>query len=498
MSKRIGLISLYNKYQPGLRYLKELLQSRGIEAPILFFKHDYGYSLGEKFNYPTEIEKQLFIEFCSECDAVGFSVFSGFFPIVKELITLLKERLPRKPIIIGGIHATLAPQQCADVADYVVLGDGEVSLKKIEMVVKGKRPEQTPNFWTGKDGTVLGLKIYPDLDELPFPDWTDRGNWFIEDNKLFQENHTKHVVEYMCATARGCPFSCSYCANSAFVKLYKGKSNLRQRSVDNVMAELIRAKKIHPNLGVIDFCDDVFTMDSDWVKGFAEKYKQYINLPFFCLVQPNMTKTEDIAVLKNAGLRAVTIGIQSGSKKILYDVYKRYTSPDKIISAINTINNLGVHVVADLIVDNPYDTEETMQETFDLLMHLNKPFHLNMPSLTHLPYTELTERALKEGVIKETMVEGNSTKSVENWFDYQDSKSSKMHTFWNSLFRMAGYKGISNTWLIKLSRDKHYREHPVELRTLSFRLTKFWNSRIFKMHRFSSIHIQHLKVRLGL
>lgn len=473
---------------------------KDIDAPILFFKHDYGYSQGEKFNLPTAEEKQLFLDFCKGADAVGFSVFSGFFPLAKDLILLLRQNNIGTKIIIGGIHATLAPKECIAHADFVIRGDGEVVIDKLVDIVNGKGNDLEPeeNLWLQRPFNEKNILKTYDLDLLPLPDWTDKLNWLIEKNKLYQEDHTKHLVEYMCMTSRGCPFACSYCCNSAFIKLYNGKNNLRQRSVRDVILELRAAKKIFPNLGVIDFSDDVFTLDSAWIKEFAENYKKEINMPFFCLVQPNMTKPEDIKLLRKAGLRAVTIGIQSGSKHILYDVYKRYTPPDKIIEAINTINACGVHVVADLIVDNPYETEETLQETFNLLVQLDKPFHLNMPSLSHLPFTDLTERALKEGVIKPESVEGDSTKSVQNWFDYQDSSSSKMHMFWNSLFRMAGYKMISNSWLKDLSKNKYYRENPDKLRAMSFKMVKFCNLKVFKLHRFSSIHIKHMKVRLGL
>lgn len=462
-----------------------MIVHKGIECPILFFKEDYSYVPDNKFNYPTEKEKELLVEFCQGADLIGFNVFSGFYNMTKELVLLIKEKIG-VPVVFGGIHPTLAADECLDIADFIVVGDGEPVVDELIRIAKTKKIEQNKTT----------PQLFENLDKLPFPDWTEKLNYKIEFDKLTHEDRTPYLVEYLCMTARGCPFHCTYCCNSKLNSLYPNKKNLRRRSVDDVMDELVQAKKTFPNIGKFDFTDDVFTMDSKWIKEFAPKYKKHINIPFSCLVHPIMTRKRDMVLLKKAGLKSVVIGIQSGSKNMLYNVFRRQTPPKKIIDAVNMLKELKLEVFCDLIIDTPYDTEETMKETFKLLMELIKPFRLQILSLAHLPYTELTERLLKEKKITKEEVEGQSSKSMDEWYMFQKKKSNDLTRYWYNIFMMCGYPMISNNWLEDIVYNKKFKDNIDTLEWLRKKMTGFYDFKLFKLHKINSIHLKHLKVKL--
>src|SRR6202022_2902388 len=94
------------------------------------------------------------------------------------------------------------------------------------------------------------------------------------------------------------------------------------RCVDGVIEELVRAKE-KLAIKAVTFYDDVFTTHPKWLREFAPRYKQEVGLPFWCYTYPRTTRKEEIAMLKDAGLVAITIGIQSGSSTVL----KEYNRP---------------------------------------------------------------------------------------------------------------------------------------------------------------------------
>ncbi len=78
--------------------------------------------------------------------------------------------------------------------------------------------------------------------------------------------------KYGIMTSRGCPYNCSYCFNS-FMHKSRGNNPVRQRSVDNVISELVLAKARYP-LKYITFYDDCFVRDADWTEEFCRRYKK--------------------------------------------------------------------------------------------------------------------------------------------------------------------------------------------------------------------------------
>ena len=208
-------------------------------------------------------------------------------------------------------------------------------------------------------------------------------------------------AQYRIITTRGCPFNCAYCG-SAFLKgMYEGKF-LRTRTVDNVLEELGLALKKYPYIQFIKIMDDCFTINSlEWLKDFAEQYKEKINLPFFCLVSPSTITEEKLGILIDAGLENVQVGLQSGSDRTNKNIYSRYISQEQFFKAISILDSFRkkLSFSFDVISDNPYEKEEDYAETAKLLNQIPRPFNLTLYSLTFYPGTELYNRAQKEGMI---------------------------------------------------------------------------------------------------
>jgi len=174
---------------------------------------------------------------------------------------------------------------------------------------------------------------------------------------------------------------------------------VRERSVENVIEE-IKEVKNNPFVLYINFQDDCFFIHNrEWIKRFCEEYKRHINLPFIVRVIPTMIDREKMLMLKDAGLCWIVMGIQSGSDRINFEIYERRIRFESVKRAADIISETKAAPFYEMIVDNPYETEEDMIETIDAMSTLKKPYIISLAHLTFFPGTPLTEKGIKDNIV---------------------------------------------------------------------------------------------------
>ncbi len=417
---KVVLISLYDEFCFGVRYLSSYLQANGHSVPIINFKscaeidkkindeEQGGYYVPPCYVTPKEIS--LFVDLVTKLNPnyIGFSFTANFFGLAIFLTEKL--RFLKKPILWGGVVVTLDPELALKYNDIICIGEGEEALLEfIDLDSKQKDYKGVKNLWYKNGSNIIRNDIrppYPNLDDFPFPDFDLKDKFLIYDGKLYENQFPpiSHLnTAAMVITGRGCPYSCTYCCNNYFnKKLYPKMAFLRRRSVDNVISELKYRISTMPNLSSFEFIDDVFTLNLKWLKEFGNRYKNEIKKAFWCFTHPSACKREMVEVLKDSGITYTVIGIQAGSKHILYDVFNRRTSREKIINACNILHSVGVRYIVDLIGSNPFETEQDRWDTLSLLLELPHPFSIHpVNPLALYPKHEITERALELGYIQE-------------------------------------------------------------------------------------------------
>jgi radical SAM superfamily enzyme YgiQ (UPF0313 family) len=397
------LISLQsNSYVTGLKYIAASVLARGHDVRILLLS---GYL--DRELHPA-IED--FIRGYAP-DLIGISLMAIEYYPAKNLTRLLREKF-QSPIIWGGVHVTTNPEDCFKHADYLCIGEGEAAvpalLEHLNSEGRGVLPA-IPGVWAHLNGNETRLPCGApevNLDKLPVQDYLPpyfygfhKGEVynFAEHPGLFRGYALYGGTCHMMITTRGCPFNCGYCANASLSKVYGRK--VRERSVENCMEELKRVKK-DPYVLYINFQDDCFFIhDTDWLKQFCGEYKKYINLPFMVRAIPSLLDREKLDMLKEAGLSVVIMGIQSGSDRVNFDIYNRKIKFQSVMKAADIISNVRVLPYYEMIVDNPYETEDDMIETINSMSRLKKPYTISLAHLTFFPGTPLTERALKDKIV---------------------------------------------------------------------------------------------------
>ena len=397
------LISLQsNSYVTGLKYIAANVLDKGHDARILLLS---GY-----------LERELrpaIEEFIRDYnpDLIGISLMAIDYYPAKNLTRLLREKF-QIPIIWGGVHVTTNPEDCLRHADYICIGEGEnvvpEMLEHLRIKGKGAVPN-IPGIWTRLNGEETRQPLNAseaNLDSLPVQDYLpdyfygfhkNRVYNFAQNPGLFRSYALYGGTCHMMITTRGCPFNCGYCANASLSKVYGRK--VRERSVENCMEELRSVKK-DPYVLYINFQDDCFFVhDREWIKRFCKEYKKDVHLPFIVRAIPTLLDREKLFMLRDAGLSVVIMGIQSASDRVNFYIYNRQIKFQSVKKAAELISEVKALPYYEMIVDNPYETEEEMIETIDSMITLRKPYTISLAHLTFFPGTPLTERALNDKIV---------------------------------------------------------------------------------------------------
>lgn len=395
MTTKLALISfLANSI--NTRLLSSYLKQQGHQVTCYFCPGDFNR---ENSDALINIMKERGTTF------VGISLVTDDYARAVQVTREIKRRLDL-PVIWGGAHVNIKPDESLRHADMICMGEGEEAL--LELV--GSMPEMgvwntsIKNIWFNSASGIIRNELRnleENLDKYPFPDF-DLSTQFIMTDSGFNKFSADYLnAEYSIMTSRGCPYKCRYCYNSYRWEQYRGKGKyLRTRSIANVIAELEQAVKHFGNLKEINFWDDSFVArkEEDFIS-FKETYRNRIGLPFFALIEPMAFDTNKIKLLQECGLNKLQVGIQSGSERVNKEVYNRPVSNAKVLEVAGSIHDMGIDVMYDLIFNNPYETRTDLAETLSLLSQFPKPFQVQGYNLIFYPGTEITERALKDGFI---------------------------------------------------------------------------------------------------
>lgn len=382
----------------GIEYLSSFLKSKGHKVDLVY--HPGSGEVERKINLIERLHNLIGIEkfmlkkaekFAP--DLIAFSSPSNLFPWVKRMAQKFKKAFG-VPIIVGGPHTISIPEYVIvqDGIDMVCVGEGEEALLElVSSMERGERRVDIRNIWFKVEGKIIKNPVRPlieDLDSIPFPDKEIFNQYGVINGRLY------------IMTARGCPYSCSYCYAPLWRNVYKnGGKFYRRRSVENVIEEIVFHLQ-RKNYEEIYFYDDIFTLNKGWLEKFAEIYPSEIGLKFKALVHPETVDEEVVLLLKKAGCYYVDIGIEAGSERIRMDVLNRKISDKSIINACELLKKAGIKFCTLNIFGTPGETLEDMNKTIELNLKI-KPDGAIGSIMYPFPETGIYKYCLNKGFITE-------------------------------------------------------------------------------------------------
>jgi len=395
---------------------------------------------------------------------VGISLVTDDFQKAVIATKAIKKSLGL-PVIWGGAHVNVCPEECLEYVDMICMGEGEEALLElVNSLSDNQKPEPAiKNIWFKTPGGEILRNELRDLTEnleqFPLADIDPVTSYQMNERVFDHPADRANRMEYSIMTSRGCPYGCCYCYNNYRRKHYQGKGRyVRLRSIENVIQELSIAKAAYKDLKKINFWDDSFLVrDKEEFKKFAELYNKYIGIPFFILAEPMAFDEEKIGILKGCGLSQIQIGIQTGSERINKEVYNRKISNRRVSEIARSIDRLGLAVKYDVIFNNPYETREDIIRTIRLFAEFPKPYFIQGYNLIFYPGTQITENALRDGFISArkdkddfTTIQGeintpllSKRRSVISSRFYSVNYDSGAKEYLNYVFRLLGTRYIS-------------------------------------------------------
>jgi anaerobic magnesium-protoporphyrin IX monomethyl ester cyclase len=332
-------------------------------------------------------------------DLVAVSVVSDNFPWASRLSQRIKQELD-VPIVFGGVHPTSVPEYTLQysAADYVVLGEGEGAIVDLADNIKNPAVCRTiPNVWAKDGEQIIKNDVRPlveDLDSLPFPD-----------KEIFYEKLPYIHDSYISLSSRGCVNKCTFCNNSLYKdKIYRDKGRFfRRRSAQNVLEELIQAKKKY-DYKAIHFWDEIFISDRKWLFEFLEVYRKEINVPFTCCIHVNFIDEEVARVLKQSNCWQAIMGVQSLNEDLKRNILNRRESNEKVRNAITCLRRENIQVICENMMGLPTQDESDM---VDMLSFYNetRPSRLSVYFLRYYPRTKIINTALEHKMLTPQDVE---------------------------------------------------------------------------------------------
>lgn len=354
-------------------------------AILISILRDMGYLPDFKIIYGTND----IISVKSKYDIAFISSFSGMIDVAEDLAVHIKEISSKTYIVLGGVHATVAPFDAIKMKgiDAIVVGEGEIALQEIVRNFSKKDFSNVPGLLL-KGEDFFAPPDFTDLDELPFPERS------IFNQKEILTKYGKIVgAEFM--LGRGCPYSCTYCINSNLNKLYSRK-HIRLKSPEYAIREIEYFISEYGTPSLLGFHDDIFPFDSAWLKKFSYLYKRKIGIPFWANTRVGIVNRNLLRIYKEMGCIRLHIGVETANEKLRKEILHREMTNEQIIDTFRLIKDFGMKTLAFNMFGIPYETEDTIVETIELLKII-KPFRTIISLFTPFPGTELYNICKREG-----------------------------------------------------------------------------------------------------
>ena len=315
------------------------------------------------------------LDFEQGADLVGITTMTATAPRAYEIAD--RYRALGSKVVLGGIHASMLPEEALEHADSVVVGEAESIW-----------PEVVADAGRGRLEPVYRQESFIEF-KRPLPprrDMIDPGRYW-----------TANCIQ----TSRGCPHDCNFCSVTAF----NGR-RVRERELDNVLAEvesLPRGKITHRK--AIAFVDDNIAANRRRAK---ELFRALIPMKVIWGSQASITFADDeelVELAARSGCRFLFIGLETMSPRSLGEMGKRQNKVERYEDALRLLKKHGIQVMGAFIFGFDSDDESVFSETLDFAMR-NKIQVAQFANLTPYPGTRLYHRLRDEGRLEENF-----------WFD---------------------------------------------------------------------------------
>lgn len=341
----------------------------------------------------------------------------------------VKETSPETPVIWGGVHASLMPEQTVldPRVDAVIVGEGEATLlETVDRLAADNRFSELPGLTFKSNGRLTHGGLRPHLDPNSLPP--------LAYNLLNVRDYTRPILDessedwIALLTSRGCPYGCTYC--------YSGAFSLRQWRALSPERTLEDMERIIRDLSIRHFFlfDDNFFVDPERVYEICRliierRLSVMIHNANWRVDSILAFDTEQMSLLKAAGFEKVFVGVESGSDEILNRIGKGFTSAE-ILEANQKLKRAGIKPVYAFMTGFPFESPGDARATLrlmDTLLSDNPNAQIPGMSLyAPFPGTPLFEECRRRGMnVSDSLLGWSTISYTELNFDGFDTPTQR-------------------------------------------------------------------------
>ena len=302
------------------------------------------------------------VDFSRQPDLVGITVMTSAAVRAYEIADRFRERGSK--VILGGIHPTALPNEAAQHADAVVIGEAEGLWQELLRDVKN-----------GGLRKFYQSATRPRLSEMPFP-------------RREILNGKKYFIRSTMQTTRGCPFDCSFCCVTKFF----GRS-FRTRPISHVIKEV---RELHSKF--IGFLDDNIVGNIPYAKRLLV---QLAKEKIFWVGQASINAAQDrtlLRLLNRSGCKGLFIGFESICQDNLREVGKRQNQTSRFSELVARLHDYGISVEGAFVFGFDHDDRSVFDRTLDFIRRVGIDT-VQFTTLTPFPGTPLFEKLHSENRI---------------------------------------------------------------------------------------------------
>jgi len=300
----------------------------------------------------------------SSADVIGIS--SQFTPYCDEAFTiasLVKSINTKIPIILGGAHVSVAPEEVLKQpsVDYIVTGEGDETFPLLVGYIKqGRQPDDLDGVGYRVNGKAhINPKRFfiNDIDALPFP-----ARHLLDFSRYTIQGRPYTVL----ITSRGCPQGCTYCSVSGVMGTV-----FRPRSAATVIEEIKRCRGKY-GISLFDIEDDNFTLDQKrasqilnfMLEEFGENTLQLFAMNGLSIFSLNKELLEK---MKRAGFHHLDLSLGSISRRASTQINRPY-NPGKATAVLRQASDCRIPATTYIIYGIPGHSLVDMVQSLHYLM----------------------------------------------------------------------------------------------------------------------------------
>jgi len=334
------------------------------------------------------------------CVAIGVTAMTPNIVSAIQISKIIKRNYPDIPLLLGGNHVTALPERTLAESDFDIGVIGEGELTTLEVIKKLKNhvfPTQTAGtFEKLADGRIINngrRPLIPDLSILPPLNYD---LFHYHPARLIRDRNIKAQRAIHLLVSRGCPYTCAFCSSELI-----WERKLRFPPIEHIMEHIEFIVEKY-SLDSLCFLDDELITSRKFITSFcAEFIRRNLHKKAVWACQARVKAVQDdlLELLKKAGCRLISFGMESGSDKILQFLKCGTIAVQDSYNAVKLCNKHGINCFGSFVIGSPDENLDDIIGTINLIEESG----LNAAacfSLVPYPGTRLYQQCADENLLK--------------------------------------------------------------------------------------------------